>query len=323
MIASRRGKFSVAMVGFAVMAMFAGLAAAIAAQTARMELRKIADNVYVMQNPTGSSNSMFVVTDDGVVVWDADIRTADQVLAGVRRTTDKKIRYYIISHPAGDHATGGWTLREDRPVMIGSRTQANSLAAEELEEFTTRKVSNDPVYAVYHNAELVRPDITFDGAMTLRFGGLTFEITEEGASHSTSDLTLYIPERRVFAMGDLFKSEIHTGPGDTAYANFGAAKPWIGIIDKVMARNLPVDTYVPGHGPVHVGRGVADLQELRRYFLAMRDEVSRMIKQGKTEAQVLAEFKTPAPFDKYGQVAGIGRFLPLYYRDLKVEGVKP
>ena len=95
------------------------------------------------------------------------------------------------------------------------------------------------------------------------------------------------------------------------------------ITDKVMARNLAVDTYVPGHGPVHVGRGVADLQELRRYFEAMRGEVSRMIKEGKTEQQVLAEFKTPAPFDKYGQAAGISRFLPLYYRDLKAEDVRP
>jgi len=168
----------------------------------------------------------------------------------------------------------------------------------------------------------VQPDIRFDNTLTLRFGGLTFEMTAEGAAHSTSDVTLYIPERRVLAMGDLFKSEIHTGPGDTAYATFSGAKSFTAIVDKVIARNLPVDTYVPGHGPVHIGRGVADLQELKRYFETMRGEVSRMIRAGKTEAQVVAEFKTPAPFDKYGQAAGINRFLPLYYRDLKAEGVR-
>jgi hypothetical protein len=37
-----------------------------------MELRKIVDDVYMVQHPTGSSNSMFVVTDEGVVVWDSD-----------------------------------------------------------------------------------------------------------------------------------------------------------------------------------------------------------------------------------------------------------
>ncbi len=310
---------SAAMLGVVALATLAGDRELAAAQAARMELRKIADNVYVMQHPTGSSNSMFVVTDEGVVVWDGDIRTADQVLAAVRRTTDKKIRYHIISHPAGDHATGTWHFREDRPVMIASRRQAIALAGEELEEFTTRKTSNDPVYAPYRNSDLVQPDILFDGAMTLRFGGLTFQMTEEGAAHSRSDVTLYIPEKRILAMGDLFKSEIHTGPGDTAYETFRASKSFSDIVDNVIARKLPVDTYVPGHGTVHVGRGVADLEELNRYFAAMRGEVSRLIAQGKTEQQVVAEFKTPAPFDKYGQVAGINRFLPLYYRQLKAE----
>lgn len=320
---TRRIYLSAAIVASAATIVLAGLSP-LTAQRARMELHKIADNVYVMQQPAGGgSNSMFVVTDAGVVIWDGDIRTADQVVAGIRRTTDKKIKYYIISHPAGDHASGGWHYREDQPVMISSRRQAKSLAEEELEEFTTRHNSNDPAFAAYRDSQLVQPNVTFDGSLTLHFGGLTFQITEEGSAHSTSDLTLYIPEKRVLAMGDLFKSEVHTGPGDTVYKTFDGGKPFMAVADKVMARNLPVDTYVPGHGPVHVGRGVADLQELRRYFEAMRAEVSRMIKQGKTEQQVLAEFKTPAPFDKYGQAAGIVRFLPLYYRDLKAEGVRP
>jgi glyoxylase-like metal-dependent hydrolase (beta-lactamase superfamily II) len=322
MIMTRRLNLLAAATGAAVLGLFATFTTLSAGQAARMELREIAKDVYVMQHPTGSSNSMFVVTPEGVVVWDGDIRTSDQVFAAIRRTTNQKIRYHIISHPAGDHATGTWHFREDRPVMIASRRQAAALAAEELEEFMTRKRSNDPVYTPYHNSELVQPDITFDGQMTLRFGGLTFIVTEEGAAHSKSDLTLWIPEKRVLGMGDLFKSEIHTGPGDTVYDTFRASNSFIEIVDKVIARRLPVETYIPGHGPVHVGRGVADLEELKRYFLAMRGEVSRMIRDGKTEQQVLAEFKTPAPFDKYGQVAGISRFLPLYYRQLRAEGVR-
>jgi len=69
---------SLAVIGLAVAALFWPFAAH-AAQPARMEQRKIAENVYVMQNPSGSSNAMFVVTDEGVVVWDGDIRTADEV----------------------------------------------------------------------------------------------------------------------------------------------------------------------------------------------------------------------------------------------------
>jgi hypothetical protein len=52
--------------------------------------RKIADNVYMMENPTGSSNSTFVVTDEGIFVWDADIRSADQVVAAIRAPPTRK-----------------------------------------------------------------------------------------------------------------------------------------------------------------------------------------------------------------------------------------
>lgn len=297
----------------------AGLITSAAAQSVQMELREITEDVYVMQHPLGSSNSIFVVTEEGVVVFDSDIRTADQVFAAIRRTTDQPIRYVIVSHPAGDHSTGGWHFREDNPAVIASRIQANSMDAEETVEFNERKNSSDAVYAPYRNTEYVQPDIVFDGSLTLRLGGLTFEVTEEGSAHSTSDVTLYIPEKRIFTLGDLFKSEIHTGPGDSVYDTFGAAKGWIAIIDGIIGRNLAVDTYVPGHGPAHIGRGVEDLEELRRYFVAMRAEVSAMIAQGLSEDEVLAEFQTPAEFSQYEQADRLGRFLPYYYRPLKAE----
>ena len=57
MTISKRIRSSVAMLGLVALAMLAGDREVTAAQAARMELRKIADNVYVMQHPTGSSNS--------------------------------------------------------------------------------------------------------------------------------------------------------------------------------------------------------------------------------------------------------------------------
>ena len=78
----------------------------VAAAQAKMAMKQLADSVYFMENPTGSSNSTFVITNDGVLVFDFDIRTADQTLAAIRKLTDKKVKYLISSHSAGDHATG-------------------------------------------------------------------------------------------------------------------------------------------------------------------------------------------------------------------------
>ena len=289
------------------------------AQGVQLELRELAEDVYVMQHPLGSSNSVFVVTEEGVVVFDADIRTADQVFAAIRRITDQPIRFLIVSHPAGDHSTGGWHFREDNPTIIASRTQVQSIAEEELVEFNGRRDSSDPIYTPYRNTEFVQPDIVFDEKLTLRFGGLTFEITDEGSAHSTSDVTLYIPEKRIFTLGDLYKAGIHTCPGDSVYESFGAARGWIKILDNIKSRNLDVDTYVPGHGVVQIGRGIADIDELRNYFVSTRAGVSEMIAQGKTEAEVVAEYRPSAEHTNYQQLDRLQRVLPYYYRPLKAE----
>ena len=57
----------------------------------KMAMFKVTENVFMMENSRGSSNSTFIVTEQGVVVFDTDIRTADQTLAAIRKLTDKKV----------------------------------------------------------------------------------------------------------------------------------------------------------------------------------------------------------------------------------------
>ena len=82
---------------------------------------------------------------------------------------------------------------------------------QERAEFNERKNSNDSRNAGYKGKELILPDRNFDGNMTLYFGGLTFQITPEGRGHSTGDLTVYIPQKRVMLMGDLLDTEFIPG----------------------------------------------------------------------------------------------------------------
>ncbi|MBX9760553.1 MAG: MBL fold metallo-hydrolase [Beijerinckiaceae bacterium] len=289
----------------------------------QMELREITKNVWTMQHPLGSSNSTFIVTDEGVFVWDADVRTAGQVLAAIRRTTDKKVRYVAFSHAAGDHATGAWHFREDQPHVIGTRKQLRDLYMQEGEQFAERKASADPRFGAFKASELVIPDIAFEGALMIRFGGLTLQLTEEGSAHSNSDVTLYIPQRRVFLTGDLLNTEIHPGQGESAGVFFSNTKNWVNVLDNIKARALPVDTYVPGHGPVHIGRGVADIEEQRRYFIAMRDEVSKLIAAGKSVQQVQSDLKLPAEFAHYKSTGRLKNYLNLFYHQLLEQGYWP
>jgi glyoxylase-like metal-dependent hydrolase (beta-lactamase superfamily II) len=287
----------------------------------KMTMFKVAEGVYFMENSRGSGNSTFVVTEDGVLVFDFHIANADQTLAAIRKVTDKKVRYLISSHSAGDHASGAWHFREDKPVYIATKNQVKDMFMQEGREFEERRNSNDPNNAPYKGKELVRPDIGFDGGMTLYFGGLTFQITAEGTGHSTGDLTVYIPQRRVMLMGDLLDTEIHPGQGESAGVFYSYVKGWVEILDGIMQRNLAVDTYVPGHGPVHVGRGVKDLEEQKRYFVVMRDEVAKMIQAGKTAEQIQKEFKVPQEFAHYRRPERLRQFLRLFYNQLIDRGL--
>jgi cyclase len=291
-----------------------------AAAPDKMTPVKVTEGVYMLEHSRGSGNSTVVITDEGVLVLDFAIENADQTLAFIRQTTDKKVKYLITSHSAGDHASGAWHFREDAPAWIATKNQAHDLQMQEREEFIDRKNSKDARSAAYQKAEPLTPTIAIDGPMTLYFGGLTFQITPEARAHSTGDLTVYIPQKRVMLMGDLLDTEIHPGQGESAGVFFSNVGGWIKVLDKIMARSLAVETYIPGHGPVHIGRGIKDLEEQKRYFVVMRDEIAKMAQAGKTLEQVEKEFKVPQEFAHYKRPERLRQFLKLFYHQLAETG---
>ena len=291
-----------------------------AAAPVRMTPVKVTEGIYMLEHSQGSGNSTVVITEEGVLVLDFHIDNADQTLAFIRKTTDKKVKYLITSHSAGDHASGAWHFREDAPVWIATKNQARDLQMQEREEFFERKKSNDSRHAAYQKGEPLAPTVAIEGPMTLYFGGLTFQMTPEARAHSTGDLTVYIPQKRVMLMGDLLDTEIHPGQGESAGVFYSNVAGWIKVLDNIMARQLAVETYVPGHGPVHIGRGIKDLEEQKRYFVVMRDEVARMAQAGKTLEQIEKEFKVPQEFAHYKRPERLRQFYKLFYHQLNETG---
>jgi cyclase len=294
--------------------MHAGPLRAQAPQAGR-EMVEVARDVYLM---TGSgSNSIYVVTEDGVLVFDSDIRNADQDRAAIRRVTDKRVVYLFSSHASGDHSSGGWHFREDNPVYITPRDQVRAYFMTELKEFEERKAEGRPGFSP--ESQLIQPTIGFDDSLTLYFGGLTFQARAEGYGHTSGDTTLYIPQRRIMFMGDLLNNEVHPGQADAGGVFKAQIQGQIEILNRIIERSLAVDTYVPGHGPVHIGRGVADVSDQRDYFVLMREEVANMVLAGKSREQILKEFRVPERFSRYppGRLPNI---LRLFYNQLIENG---
>ena len=111
-----------------------------AAAPVRMTPVKIADGVYMFQHSQGSGNSTVVITDDGVLVFDFHIDNADQTMAGIRKLTDKQVKYLISSHSAGDHAPAPGTSARTSPFTSPRRTRSTIFRCRSWKSSTSGKI---------------------------------------------------------------------------------------------------------------------------------------------------------------------------------------
>jgi glyoxylase-like metal-dependent hydrolase (beta-lactamase superfamily II) len=144
------------------------------------------ENVYTFRN--GNSQSMFIVTSEGVIAMDpvgyGRPTGGQQYLEAIRTVTDRPIRYVIYSHHHFDHIAGGRAFKE-----AGARFVAHRKAKERLE------VLKDP--------NTVLPDETVDNRRTITLGGTAVELSHVGLNHSDSTLVVRLPKERIVFVVDL------------------------------------------------------------------------------------------------------------------------
>lgn len=101
-----------------------GLPAPYAAQSAaaNIDVERLADGIYavIRKEPPGltvDANNLFIVGDEDVVVVDANISPSStrEVIAALRKITDKPVRYVINTHGHDDHTIGDAVYREMYP----------------------------------------------------------------------------------------------------------------------------------------------------------------------------------------------------------------
>src|ERR1043165_6165294 len=72
--------------------------------------------------PFGGCNNIWIVFKDYVVVIDANFpKEAGDVLAAIKKTTDKPIRYVLDTHHHGDHAYGNAVWSKAGAQIISSK----------------------------------------------------------------------------------------------------------------------------------------------------------------------------------------------------------
>jgi glyoxylase-like metal-dependent hydrolase (beta-lactamase superfamily II) len=204
------------------------------------------DNVYIFRN--GNHQSLFVVTNDGVIATDPVAYGRPQggaaYVEAIKKVTDKPIRYLVYSHHHFDHIAGGQAFKD-----AGARIIAHKRANERL------AVLKDPATPL--------ADETFDKTRTLTLGGTSLELTFVGLNHSDSTLVMRLPKERIIFVVDLLPVGQIPGRGMIDFYPLEAE----GSITQILAMDW--ERLIPGHpGP---NDRLGTKQDVRDQLTFLRD----------------------------------------------------
>lgn len=268
-----------------------------------LKVTEVAPGLY-FQYHHEESNNAWLVTDDGVLVIDTrqHPQRAEELLAAIRKTTDKPIRWVVNTHAHGDHYFGNAVFKREGATIIAHRDTAGMMQHHfplEMKRrqgyFKQRKF--DPAAV-----KLVLPDVTFDSALTLNLGGRTVELLYLGAGQNPGDTFVRFPKERVLFAGGPFSKNSWPNPSFTP-----SMTGWVELLKKLAA--MDVDIYLGGHGDIGARADVLhEAKMLEDFDRGMREAVAK----GMSKDDIVKNVR----FEQYKDVRNYYRmnlFISSYY----------
>jgi cyclase len=220
--------------------------------------------------PFGGSNHAWIIFKDYVVVIDANFpKEAADVIADIKKTTKKPIKYVLDTHHHGDHAYGNAVWAKEGARIVASKNTMRLLKVngpKQWEEASKGKDGREDL----RKSELKQVDIPFDDKYVLDDGTQRVEFLHFGHSHTIGDAVAYLPKHKILCTGDACVN------GAFNYMGHSNSASWIKCLDG-MAK-LEIDIICPGHGKL--GRKELLATE-KRYFTELRKAVQSGIDANK------------------------------------------
>lgn len=272
-----------------------------------MEVKKVSEHVYYVEGAPGIatenegfiSNAGFVITGDGVVVFDSlgTPSLAYKLVRKIAEITAQPIKKVLVSHFHADHIYGLQVFEELGAEIIapyGAQKYINSEAAKErLEE---RQFSLAPW--VNENTRLVLPDTTISESSKFTLGEVTFTINFMGKAHSDGDMTMLVEPDKVLFSGDIiFQQRI-------PFVGSADSKKWLETLTRLETEGLNV--LIPGHGPAST-EPENTISLTRRYLAYLRKVIGAGVAEMTPFDEVYAsadwsEFKDLPAFDEGNRI---------------------
>ena len=248
------------------------------------QVRQVAADLYFFYEDAGS-NSAFLVTDDGVLVIDTRQHPVlgRDLIARIRKVTDKPIKWVVVTHAHGDHYYGNPAFKAEGATIIAHKDTMAGMIKNESIEFRRRQSFFKAQKFDPEEVKTILPDVTFDSGLTLTLGGRKVEILYWGPGQNPGDTIVYFPHARALYVGGPFARKNWSNMSFTP-----SVDGWIALLNRVAA--MDVDTFLPGHGDVSTKQDVLDEAKL---LADVQSEVKAAIARGMTREQIVKELRFP------------------------------
>jgi len=185
-------------------------------------MKDFGNGVYALSD--NGWQSAFLVTDAGVIVFDAPASYGKHIPDAVAKVTNKPIKMLVYSHIHKDHIGGSAAFKSIPGLQI--------VALDPVSDFLTEM--NDPNRLI--------PTETFKTAKTITLGGKTVELTRHNYHSNEGDLFIYVPEAKFLMAVDSVTSGYVPFQDFDLTTNF---HQYLKMFDEILAYKF--DNFIGGH----------------------------------------------------------------------------
>ena len=185
-------------------------------------VKNVGGGMYVISD--NMWQSAFLVTDEGVIVFDAPASFGKSIPSAIAKMTDKPIKVLVYSHIHKDHIGGSAAFKNVKDLKI--------VALDTVSDFL--KEIKDP--------DRLLPNVTFKTEKTLTLGGKTVELSRHDYHSNEGDLFIYVPQAKFLMAIDCVTAGYAPFQGFDITTNF---HQYMKVFDELLAYDF--DIFVGGH----------------------------------------------------------------------------
>ncbi len=238
----------------------------------QIEIVPVADGVYMLKG-RGGNIGLSVGEDGAFLVDDQFAPLTPKIQAAVSAVSTQAIAFVLNTHWHGDHTGGNENLGKAGALIVAHENVRKRMNPQEFKDLVGRS-RQDPPDAL--------PVVTFSDAINFHWNGEHIRGFHVAHAHTDGDVVVMFTNANVVHMGDLFFN------GRYPFVDMESGGGLYGVIaaaNQVLEMADPRTKIVPGHGEL---AAPVDLEAYRDMLVTVRDRVQRLMREGKTEDQVVA-----------------------------------